>query len=298
MPTQLSKIAFIEEADLSKTKVFSVFQEGAEGASRQVLSIEANTAVLENNREIITSKVYTIDVVGLYSQADKSQVYTWASDRTELWVSGYGLDGSILQAKGTISVVDGYSDNASMRFRFQIESTGGYNATTGLHNSSMSYTKNALALYNWQEGNVTSDIPAGWTQLANGSPTFSFVQSTPLVGSITMTCDSSSACAIQRDVYFPFTGKTLYFSFFAGNITSTTNPLFSMTAFDSSDSSLSTDNEGITGQQLNQMSLTLPSGTAYVRLSVEASNDDVVIMLNPVLALNSDVGYNGNNFGA
>jgi len=293
MPTQLSKIAFIDQADLTKTKVFSVFQEGAEGASRQVLSIEANTAILENNREVITSKVYTIDVVGLYSQADKSQVYTWASDRTELWVSGYGLDGSILQAYGTISVVDGYTDNASMRFRFQVESRGGYDATTGLHNANMSYAKNGLALYKWQEGAVTADIPAGWSNQAQGSPSFSFNGST---GVFTITCDSSSSATVERDVFFPFEGKNVHFSFTSGSITDTTNPLYSITGYDSSDSSTGIVTDTITASSLNQISFTVPDDTVYVRLVIQADNDDVVNVSNPVLALNSSTVYIGSDF--
>lgn len=293
MPTQLVKLALVDESDLSKTKVFSVFQEGAENASRQVLSIEANTAILENNRELITSKVYTIDVVGLYSQTDKSQLYTWASDRTDLWITGHGLDGSILQAYGAISIVDGYADNASFRFRFQVESTGGYNATTGMHNSSMSYAKNGLSLYNWQEGSVTADIPAGWSNQTQGSPSFSFNGST---GVLTITCDSSSSGSIQRDVFFPIEGKSLYFSFTAGSITNTTDPAYSITGYDSSDVSTGTTTDTITASSLNQISLTIPDDTIYVRLSIEADNDDVINVSNPVLALSSSTVYTGSGF--
>ncbi len=55
MPTQLSKLALVNTSTLSETKTFSVVQEGAAEASRQVISIEPNVQVIENNREIITS---------------------------------------------------------------------------------------------------------------------------------------------------------------------------------------------------------------------------------------------------
>ena len=67
MPTQLSKLAFVNTSDLTETLEFSVVQEGAAEASRQVISIEPNTQVIENNREIITSKNYSITVTGGYS---------------------------------------------------------------------------------------------------------------------------------------------------------------------------------------------------------------------------------------
>lgn len=294
MPTQLSKIAFIEEANLSKTKVFSVFQEGAEGASRQVLSIEANSAIIENNRELITSKVYTIDVVGLYSQTDKSQLYTWASDRTELWVAGYGLDGSILQAQGTISVVDGYTDNASIRFRFQVESRGGYNATTGLHSANMSYAKNGLALYRWQEG-ITPNLAAGWAKTQSGSPSLVFTSS-----SQSFVCSGADEVAIDRRVYFPFVGQTLHFSFTATSVLNTTDLNFSITGFDSSDSSTGLDADSIAlnlgAPTVNSVSLTIPANTIYVKVQVEALNDDAVTFTNPVLSLGSVIPFAGTEF--
>jgi hypothetical protein len=296
MPTQLSKIAFIEQADLTKTKVFSVFQEGAEGASRQVLSIEANTAILENNREVITSKVYTIDVVGLYSQADKSQVYTWASDRTELWVSGYGLDGSILQAYGTISVVDGYTDNASMRFRFQVESRGGYDATTGLHNANMSYAKNGFSLYRFQEG-TTADIPAGWAKTSTGSPSFSITEPITGVYIFEMSCDSSSVASIVRDVYFPFVGQTVYFSVPAGTVVNTNDPAMFLSFLDSGGSTIGAPvTQVLTGSSTNVVSATCPSGAISVRFSVAAFNDDTVSFGYPVFSLKSGIVYGGNEF--
>lgn len=55
MSTQLNKLAIINTSTLSETQTFSVVQEGAAEASRQIISIEPNTQIIENNREVITS---------------------------------------------------------------------------------------------------------------------------------------------------------------------------------------------------------------------------------------------------
>ena len=77
MPAQLSKLALVNTSAFSETKTFSVVQEGAAEASRQVISIDANTAIIENNREIITSKVFNITLTGLYDSSTATQLKTW-----------------------------------------------------------------------------------------------------------------------------------------------------------------------------------------------------------------------------
>jgi hypothetical protein len=204
MPTQLSKLALVNTSTLSETKTFSVVQEGAAEASRQVISIEPNTQVIENNREIITSKNYNLTVTGVYSGASKAQLFTWAQNQTSLLFTGYGLDKSILQMEGTLQINKGFEENMSFRFSSAREGVGGYDSTTGKHTAEMSYCKNGLALFGWQEGETTG-VASGWTN-GFGDPANSFDtvdfnivsnEGIQTVGEIT-----TDGRALYRDIHF------------------------------------------------------------------------------------------------
>ena len=84
MPAQLNKLALVNTSALTETKTFSIVQEGAAEASRQVISIEANTAIIENNIELITSKIFNITLTGLYDSSTVTQLKTWTDNQTNL----------------------------------------------------------------------------------------------------------------------------------------------------------------------------------------------------------------------
>jgi len=165
MPTQLVKLALIDEAPYINStagsggapletdldiEVFSIFQEGAQDASRQVFSIEPNVVTLEGGVELIESKTYAIDVAGLFNQATRTKIKNWSKNRTPLYVSGYGLDGHVLYGYGTITATVGTGTNMSFRFRMQSDAKGGYDASTSLHSSGLSYSPNGKAYWKWE----------------------------------------------------------------------------------------------------------------------------------------------------
>ena len=282
MPTQLSKLALVNTSDLTETLLFSVVQEGAAEASRQVISIEPNTQVIENNREIITSKNYNITVTGVYSQSAKAQLYTWAQAQTNLVFTGYGLDDSILQMEGTLQINKGFEDNMSFRFSSLREAKGGYDSTTGKHTAEMSYVKNGLALFGWQEGSTT-DLAAGWTDTID---TLDFTD-----GVQTITDAASSGGIMYRDIHFPFPAKVLTFSI---NVTedSATSPVIGIQCYD--DSGLTTGVQAttnISGTGVQNVSKTLVAACEYVRVSVEIGDDDTLKFKEPTLQLSTDYEF-------
>lgn len=253
MPSQLVKLALIDEAPYINStagsggapletdldiEVFSIFQEGAQDASRQVVSIEADTAVIENNRELITSKVYTLDVVGLYSQSKRAKLQGWSKNATPLYIAGYGLDGSFLYAYGTITVIEGFDSNTSFKFRFQSASVGGYDPVTTTHSSGLVYSTNAKAYWKWTanptnftlvplwfNGNNPANIEQGTNSPNNPSPNSApTLDETPT----SLAQDFSGGLwnvrpATQNQwhwfwMYFPFEGVNLNLTFDATSV--------------------------------------------------------------------------------
>lgn len=282
MPTQLSKLALVNTSDLTETLLFSVVQEGAAEASRQVISIEPNTQVIENNREIITSKNYNITVTGVYSQSAKAQLFTWAENRTNLVFTGYGLDDSILQMEGTLQINKGFEDNMSFRFSSMREARGGYDSTTGKHTAEMSYCKNGLALYGWQEGSTT-DLAAGWTDTVE---TLDFT-----AGVQTLTDATVGSGTMYRDIHFPFPAKSLTFSI---DVTddSASNALIGIQCYDDTGSTTGVQaTTAISGTGTTQVSKTLVAACEYVRVSIEIGSTDTVKFKNPTLQLSTDYEF-------
>ena len=284
MPTQLSKLALVNTSDLTETLQFSVVQEGAAEASRQVISIEPNTQVIENNREIITSKNYNITVTGVYSQSAKAQLYTWAEAQTNLVFTGYGLDDSILQMEGTLQINKGFEDNMSFRFSSAREAKGGYNSSDGKHSADMSYVKNGLALYGWQEGSTT-DLAAGWTDTVETVDFSSGVQ--------TLTDATIGSGTMYRDIHFPFPAKALTFSIdVTQDSTDNAEALIGIQCYNSSNATTGAKATTlIDGTGTTQVTKTLVAACEYVRVSVEIGASDTLKFQNPTLQLSTDYEF-------
>ncbi len=277
MPTQLTKIALIDTTTLSDTMTFSVVQDGAAEASRQVISIEPNTVMIENERELIHSKNYNITVAGLFtSAANATKLNTWATNQTPLVFSGFGLDGSILHAEGTIQMNRGFENRLSFRFTSLREAKGGYISSTGKHSSEMSYCKNGLALYEWGDGDADG-LANGWTDADSIADSFtSGVQS--------INNDSGDDASLERTIYFPFPNVQL--SFFANFTTVTvhTDLNLSIEAYDNSETIIGSATEAdVAATGVRVVYKDLPASTNYIKVKVNAADDDIASFKEPTL---------------
>jgi hypothetical protein len=301
MSTQLTKLALINNSvdgggafnALTETKTFSVVQEGAAEASRQVLSIEPNTQVIENEREVITSKVYNITATGLYSTAARSQLNTWATNQTSLIFSGMGLDGSILQAEGSLQIVSQFEDNASFRFTSPRQAVGGYSSTTGKHTSDMSYSQNGLCLFKWGRGNT--DDAAGYEFGGSSSN----INATTLfdTSNDSQRIHTSGAITFERLIHFPFplTKLTAFVNVFEDASASNTN--LSIKAYNSSNVELagSADDSGFNTQVgtatvldstgIKLYSRVLPATTEYIEIVYTVGGADDFKIKQPTLQI-------------
>lgn len=277
MPTQLTKIALIDTTTLSDTMTFSVVQDGAAESSRQVITIEPNTVMIENERELIHSKNYNITVAGLFtSSANATKLNTWATNQTPLVFSGFGLDGSILHAEGTIQMNRGFENRLSFRFTSLREAKGGYISSTGKHSAEMSYCTNGLALYQWADGN-SDNLANGWTDadsIANA-----FTSSTQSINN-----GSGGDASLERTIYFPFPNVQL--SFFANFTTVTvhTDLNVEIEAYDASGTLLGDEESDVPGSGgVRMATIDLPASTNYIKVKVNAADDDIASFKEPTL---------------
>lgn len=277
MPTQLTKIALIDTTALSDTMTFSVVQDGAAEASRQVISIEPNTVMIENERELIHSKNYNITVSGLFtSSANATKLNTWATNQTSLVFSGYGLDGSILQAEGTIQMNRGFENRLSFRFTSLREAKGDYISSSGKHSADISYCKNGLALYEWGDGNSDS-LANGWTDA--GSIANSFIAGVQAVNN-----GSGSDASLERTIYFPFPGMQL--SFFANFTTITVHGDLNLAieAYDNTSTIIgSATEEDVSATGVRVVYKDLPASTNHVKVKVNFADSDIASFKEPTL---------------
>lgn len=277
MPTQLTKIALIDTTTLSDTMTFSVVQDGAAESSRQVITIEPNTVMIENERELIHSKNYNITVAGLFtSSANATKLNTWATNQTPLVFSGFGLDGSILHAEGTIQMNRGFENRLSFRFTSLREAKGGYISSTGKHSAEMSYCTNGLALYQWGDGN-SDNLANGWTDADSIANAFtSSVQ--------TINNGSGGDASLERTIYFPFPNVQL--SFFANFTTVTvhTDLNVEIEAYDASGTLLGDEESDVPGAGgVRMATIDLPASTNYIKVKVNAADDDIASFKEPTL---------------
>ena len=276
MPAQLSKLALVNTSALTETKTFSVIQEGAAEASRQVISIEANTAIIENNREIITSKIFNITLTGLYDSSTATQLKTWVDNRTNLVFTGFSVDGRILQAEGELSKVEGFEDNLSFRFTSPREAVGGYNSTTGEHTASMSYSKNGFSLYKWL-GVGSPSRAANWTAGGTTLTSTSTFNSGNEKQRLKNDAATSATATFTHRVYFPFAGKQLTAFVEVTDVTDVDPiPTMTITAKDNANNiegSAVSVNLNSTGVKL--ATLTLPADTHHVEVAfnIHGTND-------------------------
>lgn len=277
MPTQLTKIALIDTTALSDTMTFSVVQDGAAEASRQVISIEPNTVMVENERELIHSKNYNITVSGLFtSSANATKLNTWARNQTSLVFSGYGLDGSILQAEGTIQMNRGFENRLSFRFTSLREAKGDYISSSGKHSADMSYCKNGLALYEWGDGN-SDNLANGWTDAGGIVDTFS--AGVQAVNNVNLTAES-----LERTIYFPFPGMQL--SFFANFTTIATHGDLNLAieAYDNTSTIIgSATEEDVAATGVRVVYKDLPASTNHVKVKVNFAAGDEASFKEPTL---------------
>ncbi len=277
MPTQLTKIALIDTTTLSDTMTFSVVQDGAAESSRQVITIEPNTVMIENERELIHSKNYNITVAGLFtSSANATKLNTWATNQTPLVFSGFGLDGSILHAEGTIQMNRGFENRLSFRFTSLREAKGGYISSTGKHSAEMSYCTNGLALYQWADGDE-DDLANGWTDADSIANAFTTnVQ--------TINNGSGGDASLERTIYFPFPNVQL--SFFANFTTVTvhTDLNVEIEAYDASGALLGDEESDVPGSGgVRMATIDLPASTNYIKVKVNAADDDIASFKEPTL---------------
>ena len=315
MPTQLVKLALIDTSAITDggdpstadIETFSIFQEGAQDASRQVFSIEPNVVTLEGGFELIESKTYAMDVAGLFNQSTRTKIKNWSKNRTPLYVSGYGLDGHVLYGYGAISAVVGTGTNMSFRFRMQNDAKGGYDSSTSLHSSMLSYSDNGFSLYKWEENPFGVSLNPKMFGTSNPpielDRTLSVIASDPESLTGTPTRSWSSGWRVQcaagdkffnySRVWFPFGGLTVHFTVDT-TITlggSPADSLISIRPKDENNATLANFNNTFSSGTQQTISGTLPADTQTLLFTLRTDEDTTIVWNNPIWSIGSAKPY-------
>lgn len=122
--------------------------------TRAIYSVEHQTSELMGGQKVVDGKVYTITCKGVFSTDDEQTLLGWAESSAKLEMAGY-KGNMIFQAEGSITA-DTTDQGKILGISMSTPSLGGY--ADGIHTSSTSMSKNALALYDWvsQHGWETS----------------------------------------------------------------------------------------------------------------------------------------------
>lgn len=315
MPTQLIKLALVDTSAITDggdpstadIETFSIFQEGAQDASRQVFSIEPNVVTLEGGIEFVESKTYAIDVAGLFNQSTRTKIKNWSKNRTPLYVSGYGLDGHVLYGYGAITATVGTGTNMSFRFRMQNDAKGGYDSSTSLHSSKLSYSDNGFSIYKWEQN--PSGVSLNPKMFGTSNPpieldrTLSVIASDPesLTGTPTRSwssgwrvqCASGDKFFNYSRMWFPFSGVTVHFTIdtTVSIGASPTDSLISIRPKDEDDVTLANFNTEFTSGTQQTISGELPADTQTILFTLRTGEDTTIVWNNPIWSIGSAKTY-------
>lgn len=195
--------------------VLSAINEGVDGSAVFGLSNEHNELTVNDGQTYINSANPSLDVRVLKpNSSDVTQLKSWASNHTDVYVTGLTIDGYFmfghyngltLVNPAKIVVNEQLSDNDVFAFRVTKTTDFGYNPSTGIHYNGFSAGKNMLSTYDWAD--TDSDGTAdGWdivrfaTSFSNGEQTL-----THAVG--------GDQHRMRKRVFFPFVGERPRFGF-------------------------------------------------------------------------------------
>lgn len=134
---QLEEFALIEPSTGAMVKVGY--------PTRAIYSVEHQTSELMGGQKVVDGKIYTITCKGVFSTDDERTLLGWAESSAKLEMAGY-KGNMIFQAEGSIKA-DTTDEGKILGITMSVPSAGGYK--DGVHTSSTSMCKNALALYDW-----------------------------------------------------------------------------------------------------------------------------------------------------
>lgn len=256
MPIQLVKLALKDGS--ANEVIASVVQEGGEGATRQVFSSESVDAIIEDGQLLRDVHDFTLSLAGLYSSAQKSQLESWVASAEDLTISGYTVDGQILQGTGKLNYKRGFAETYQTSI-FEMTRRGQYGYdSVGYTNAGMILSLNGLALYGFVEG-ATSGVAAGWTYTGSGEAFTAGAQE---------VADSEY---IERSIYFPFEDVTVYGSINCVDVSGTA--VLSITAKNSAGSAIgSATTTTFTTTGNKEVSKLGPAGVKTYTIKLEADN--------------------------
>lgn len=261
MIIELVKLAVADASNVADVAIMSVVQEGGEGATRQVFTSEPVEAVIEDGQRFVDVHDFSVSIAGLGTSANHTKLKSFIDAEKEVIVSGYTVDGHVLQGGGYLSYRQGMTE-AYRTGIIELRTRGqyGYDAD-GNTSSGLMLFRNMLAAYNLNSG-VSSvlygfDAASGIDEALSG-------------GTQSLERATDTTYLLSKPIYFPFSGKTITASV---NITvDSGEPKLRVGYLDASLSALSptgsTTSDELIGTGIKSLQGTTPSGTVYVKFGI------------------------------
>lgn len=266
MPIELVSLAVADASDLTTAAIMDVMQEGGEGATRQVYSTEPVDLTIEDGQLLRDVHDVSVLVANIGRSSQEATLKSLVQNQTNVLVSGYTIDGHILQGHGYLSYKRGFGEV----YQTDIVSLGrrgmyGYDSVLGESRMGLELTYNALDLYDSSSGNgahlfsmlaPSSDMNA--TE-ANG------------VQTIERIVDATTSSMFSIQSYFPFASVTLEASIFVESVAG--SGVFAIQCTDSSGAFVDSVSTNITSTGLKSVTMDLGPSCASVRISVRPGSN-------------------------
>lgn len=302
----LKRITIWDSGDYTKIHSFSKVQDGADEASRAFFNtLPISEVEIEDGRTLNLTREYKVSVVVLDTTSTAfADMVSFANNRTEVWFLGQADNGRWLYGKGYVTVNRGTNDVFTNKFYFRTEQLGGYDtATDGKHRADMVFTSNLLARYRFDDDGSADNLPWGWTAIGTPSASWSDAGTSPR-GRLCELSITSSGHGIRREVDVveeAVSGKTAYFTIFAGSTTGTDLQEIAMEFYNSAGSTIGSrlttawvDGEG--GYDSLTVQGAIPPETVKIRLEIIGNDTSTGSFLKPHLTIGALTGTDAGLF--
>jgi hypothetical protein len=199
MLLQLRKLAVQSIATPADIVILTNISEGVEGATVfGITEEEVNPIKILDGQTALTAYRHTINIRGLYDDADMAQLKTWALAQEPVRITGLGVNGAIIfDGDYLLAVNTGFDSINTVALKVTVEWANEF--TSGYQQIAIG--QNLLRNYLVNLG--TGTLLYGFTADAGVTPTYSG-------GNQTVTYVSGSDNGVKSDaVFFPFEGEQL-----------------------------------------------------------------------------------------
>jgi len=279
----ITDLAIAEASNVANIAYLTNIMDGVDGSSVFGYTIEEDVVEIEDKQTLFTSFQHTLDIRVLDVDADTTKLKGFVDNQTEVLISGMTPNGFMIWNRPVKLAVNRQFNNiVALAVKASIKTVQNYHGTAPEVNKGVYAGGNALALYDVLRGSntringFTGNIKTGTTLSTNVSDGVR----TQSIENVSIQDDVAFA-----DLFIPFPGKQVSFS--ANTETNGNVASIQVSARAANGTIVGAASVGSISQPagISTISLTLPSGTFYVRCAIGSGSTatDIVSFSRPRL---------------